>query len=162
MQCKWERSKFTGSELYEKTLAVIGLGRIGSLVAERARGFGMKLIGYDPYTSEERAAKMGVTLYESVDELLPLADFITVHLPKTKDTIGMFGAEQFAKMKDGVRVVNTARGGIYQVPALADADPQRQGGRRRHRRLRGRAVHRLAAHRARQRRAHAAPRRVDG
>jgi D-3-phosphoglycerate dehydrogenase / 2-oxoglutarate reductase len=120
-QGKWERSKFTGAELYEKTLAVVGLGRIGSLVAERARGFGMKLIGYDPYTSEERAAKMGVTLYDSVDEMLPLADFITVHLPKTKDTIGMFGAEQFAKMKDGVRVVNTARGGIYQVPALADA-----------------------------------------
>jgi D-3-phosphoglycerate dehydrogenase len=118
---KWERSKFTGAELYEKTLAIVGLGRIGSLVAERARGFGMKLIGYDPYTSEERAAKMGVTLYETVDELLPLADFITVHLPKTKDTIGMFGPEQFAKMKDGVRVVNTARGGIYQIPALADA-----------------------------------------
>ena len=118
---KWERSKFTGAELYEKTLAIVGLGRIGSLVAERARGFGMKLIGYDPYTSEERAAKMGVTLYDSVDELLPLADFITVHLPKTKDTIGMFGAEQFAKMKDGVRLVNTARGGIYQIPALADA-----------------------------------------
>jgi D-3-phosphoglycerate dehydrogenase len=118
---KWERSKFTGAELYEKTLAVVGLGRIGSLVAERARGFGMKLIGYDPYTSEERAAKMGVTLYETVDEMLPLADFITVHLPKTKDTIGMFGPEQFAKMKDGVRVVNTARGGIYQIPALADA-----------------------------------------
>jgi len=120
-QGKWERSKFTGAELYEKTLAVVGLGRIGSLVAERARGFGMKLIGYDPYTSEERAAKMGVTLFDSVDEMLPLADFITVHLPKTKDTIGMFGAEQFAKMKDGVRVVNTARGGIYQIPALADA-----------------------------------------
>jgi len=119
--CKWERSKFTGSELYEKTLAVVGLGRIGSLVAERARGFGMKLIGYDPYTSEERAAKMGVTLYQTVEELLPLADFITVHLPKTKDTIGMFGAEQFAQMKDGVRLINTARGGIYQIPALADA-----------------------------------------
>ena len=119
--CKWERSKFTGSELYEKTLAVVGLGRIGSLVAERARGFGMKLIGYDPYTSEERAAKMGVTLYETVAELLPLADFITVHLPKTKETIGMFGAEQFAQMKDGVRLINTARGGIYQIPALADA-----------------------------------------
>jgi len=118
---KWERSKFTGAELYEKTLAVVGLGRIGSLVAERARGFGMKVIGYDPYTSAERAAKMGVALYDSVDELLPLADFITVHLPKTKDTIGMFGPEQFAKMKDGVRVVNTARGGIYQIPALADA-----------------------------------------
>jgi D-3-phosphoglycerate dehydrogenase len=120
-QGKWERSKFTGSELYEKTLAVVGLGRIGSLVAERARGFGMKLIGYDPYTSEERAAKMGVTLYQTVEELLPLADFITVHLPKTKETIGMFGAEQFAAMKDGVRLVNTARGGIYQIPALADA-----------------------------------------
>jgi len=120
-QGKWERSKFTGSELYEKTLAVIGLGRIGSLVAERARGFGMKIIGYDPYTSEERAAKMGVTLYQTVEEMLPLADFITVHLPKTKDTIGMFGAEQFAQMKDGVRLINTARGGIYQIPALADA-----------------------------------------
>ncbi|HEY5540523.1 MAG TPA: phosphoglycerate dehydrogenase [Coriobacteriia bacterium] len=118
---KWERSKFTGAELYEKTLAIVGLGRIGSLVAERARGFGMKLIGFDPYTSEERAAKMGVTLFDSVDEMLPLADFVTVHLPKTKDTIGMFGAEQFAKMKDGVRLVNTARGGIYQIPALADA-----------------------------------------
>ncbi len=120
-QCKWERSKFTGAELYEKTLAVFGLGRIGSLVAERARGFGMKLIAYDPYVSESRAAEMGVTLYENVDDLLPLADFITVHLPKTKDTIGMFGTERFAMMKDGVYLVNTARGGIYQVDALADA-----------------------------------------
>ncbi|MCL2503907.1 MAG: phosphoglycerate dehydrogenase [Coriobacteriia bacterium] len=120
-QGKWERSKFTGAELYEKTLAVIGLGRIGSLVAARARSFGMNLVGYDPYVSESRAAEMGVTLYENVDDLLPLADFITVHLPKTKDTIGMFGAERFALMKDGVRLVNTARGGIYQVEALADA-----------------------------------------
>ena len=120
-QGKWERSKFTGSELYEKTLAIIGLGRIGSLVAERARGFGMRIVGYDPYISMERAAKMGVTLYATVDELLPLADYITVHLPKTKDTIGMFGPERFALMKDGVYVVNAARGGIYQIPALADA-----------------------------------------
>jgi len=119
--CKWERSKFTGAELYEKTLAIIGLGRIGSLVAERARGFGMKLVGYDPYTSEERANKMGVTLYETIDELLPLADFITVHLPKTKETIGMFGPDQFAKMKHGVRLINTARGGIYQMEALSAA-----------------------------------------
>ncbi|PKQ10227.1 MAG: phosphoglycerate dehydrogenase [Actinobacteria bacterium HGW-Actinobacteria-9] len=120
-QCKWERSKFTGTELYEKTLAIFGLGRIGSLVAERARSFGMHLVGYDPYTSPERAQAMGIELYENVDDMLPLADFITVHLPKTKETIGMFGAEQFAKMKDGVRVINTARGGIYQVDALADA-----------------------------------------
>lgn len=120
-QCKWERSKFTGAELYGKTLAIFGLGRIGSLVAERARGFGMNLIGYDPYTSEERAAKMGVTLFTTVDEILPQADFITVHLPKTKETIGMFGPERFALMKKGVRLVNTARGGIYQTEALAEA-----------------------------------------
>ncbi|MDH4140170.1 MAG: phosphoglycerate dehydrogenase [Coriobacteriia bacterium] len=120
-QCKWERSKFTGAELYEKTLAIFGLGRIGGLVAERARAFGMRLIGYDPYISEERAASMGVELVSDIDEILAQADFITVHLPKTKETIGMFGAEEFAKMKDGVRLVNTARGGIYQIEALADA-----------------------------------------
>ena len=120
-QCKWERSKFTGAELYEKTLAIFGLGRIGSLVAERARSFGMNLIGFDPYISEARAAEMGITVYENVADILPLADFITVHLPKTKETIGMFGAEQFAAMKDGVMLVNTARGGIYQIDALADA-----------------------------------------
>ncbi|HEX9093024.1 MAG TPA: phosphoglycerate dehydrogenase [Coriobacteriia bacterium] len=118
---KWERNKFTGTEVYEKTLAIVGLGRIGTLVAERARGLGMRLIGYDPYTSEERAAALGVTLYKTVDELLPKADFITVHLPKTKETIGMFGPDQFAKMKDGVRLVNTARGGIYQMDALVAA-----------------------------------------
>lgn len=119
--CKWERGKFTGTEVYEKTLAIIGLGRIGTLVAERARGLGMKLIGFDPYISEERAAQLGVELLDSVDDLLPRADFITVHLPKTAETIGMFGPAQFAKMKDGVRLINTARGGIYQMDALVDA-----------------------------------------
>ena len=118
---KWERSKFTGAEFYEKTLAIIGLGRIGTLIAERARGFQMRLIGFDPYISEERAAALGVELFPTIDALLPEADFITVHLPKTKETIGMFGAEQFARMKDGVRLVNTARGGIYQTDALVDA-----------------------------------------
>jgi D-3-phosphoglycerate dehydrogenase / 2-oxoglutarate reductase len=118
---KWERSKFTGAEFYNKTLAIVGLGRIGTLIAERARAFQMRVIGFDPYISEERAASLGVELFASIDELLPQADFITVHLPKTKETIGMFGPEQFAKMKDGVRLVNTARGGIYQTGALADA-----------------------------------------
>lgn len=117
---KWERSKFVGVELYEKTLAIFGLGRIGGLVADRARSFGMKLIGYDPYCTPERAQKMGVTLYDTVDEIVPLADFITVHLPKTKETIGMFGPEQYAAMKDGVILVNTARGGIYNTESLAD------------------------------------------
>jgi len=118
---KWERSKFTGAEMYEKTLAIIGLGRIGTLIAERARAFNMRLIGYDPYISEERAAALGVQLFSSIDDILPEADFITVHLPKTKETIGMFGPEQFARMKDGVRLVNTARGGIYQTDALIEA-----------------------------------------
>lgn len=117
---KWERSKFVGTELYEKTLAIFGLGRIGGLVAERARSFGMNLIGYDPYCSPERAEEIGVELFDTVDEIVPLADFITVHLPKTKETIGMFGPEQYAAMKDGVILVNTARGGIYNVESLAD------------------------------------------
>jgi len=120
-ECKWERSKFTGTELYEKTLAIFGLGRIGSLVAERARSFGMRLIGYDPYTTPDRAQAMGVELMEDLERILAEADFITVHLPKTKETIGMFGPEEFAMMKDGVRLVNTARGGIYQTEALAEA-----------------------------------------
>lgn len=118
---KWDRGKFSGNELYQKTLAIIGLGRIGALVAHRARAFEMNLIGYDPYATPEHAAEIGVTLYDNLDDVLPLADFITVHLPKTKETIGMFGTEQFARMKDGVYVVNTARGGIYDVNALADA-----------------------------------------
>jgi len=120
-ECKWERSKFVGTEVYEKTLAIFGLGRIGSLVAERARGLGMRLIGFDPYVTPERAQAMGVEVIADVDEILAQADYITVHLPKTKETIGMFGAEQFAQMKDGVRLMNTARGGIYQTEALVDA-----------------------------------------
>jgi D-3-phosphoglycerate dehydrogenase len=120
-ECKWERSKFVGTEVYEKTLAIFGLGRIGALVAERARCMGMRLIGYDPYVTPERAQTMGVEVFEDVDEILAQADYITVHLPKTKETIGMFGAEEFAKMKDGVRLINTARGGIYQTEALMEA-----------------------------------------
>lgn len=118
---KWERSKFKGNELYEKTLAIFGLGRIGGLVAERAASFGMRLIGYDPYATKERAESIGVELYDNIDDILPQADFITVHLPKTKETIGMFGAEQLAKCKKNVFLVNAARGGIYDVDAVAEA-----------------------------------------
>lgn len=117
---KWERHRFAGIELFEKTLAIVGLGRIGALVAERARGFGMKLIGYDPYCSVERAASLGVRLVDSLDEVLTDADFITVHLPKTNETLGMFGPNEMAQMKDGVVVINCARGGIFQEKALAD------------------------------------------
>ena len=117
---KWERANFMGKELYEKTLAIFGLGRIGGLVAERARAFGMRIIGHDPYCSPERADQLGVELYDRIEDILPKADFITVHLPKTPETIGMFGPEEFAAMKDGVVLVNAARGGIYNVKSLSD------------------------------------------
>ncbi|MCL1879136.1 MAG: phosphoglycerate dehydrogenase [Actinomycetia bacterium] len=118
---KWDRGKFSGNELFQKTLAIFGLGRIGGLIAARARAFEMKCIGYDPYATQERADEIGVVLYDNIDEMLPQADFITVHLPKTKETVGMFGPAQFKMMKDGVYLVNAARGGIYQEAALAEA-----------------------------------------
>lgn len=117
---RWQRGAFIGTELYDKTLAIFGLGRIGSLVAERAAGFRMNLVGYDPYCSPERAAHLGVKLYDSIEEILPIADIITVHLPKTRETIGMFGAKQYAAMKDGVFIVNSARGAIFDIDSLAD------------------------------------------
>ena len=116
----WERSRFTGVELNQKTLAIFGLGRVGRLVAERAQAFGMNVIAHDPFCSRDLAEATGVKLYENIDDVLEVADFITVHLPKTENTIGMFGPEEFAKMKDGVIVVNAARGGIFNVKALSD------------------------------------------
>lgn len=118
---KWERSKFGGTEVYDKTLGIVGMGRIGTLVAERARGLGMRVVGHDPFVSKERFAQLGVEMVEEFDDLLRQADFITVHLPKTAETIGMFGDREFSLMKDGVRLVNTARGGIYQQDALMKA-----------------------------------------
>jgi len=117
---RWERKRLTGVELYDKTLGIIGLGRIGGLVAERAKSFGMDLIGYDPYISASRAAQMGVKVME-LDELVEQADFLTVHMPKTPETVGMIGREQLAKAKQGVRIVNVARGGIVDEEALAEA-----------------------------------------
>lgn len=117
---EWNRSKLSGVELYEKTLGIVGLGRIGGLVAERAKAFGMNLIGYDPYISAARAAAMGVTVV-SLDELLEQSDFITVHMPKTSETIGMIGEEAFTKVKPTVRIINVARGGIVDEAALAKA-----------------------------------------
>lgn len=117
---KWERSRFIGSELAEKTLAICGLGRIGGLVAERARAFEMKLIGYDPYCSPERATHLHVRLYDDIMDICRRADFITVHLPRTRETVGMFGAQQYSAMKDGVYLVNCARDGIFNIDALAD------------------------------------------
>jgi D-3-phosphoglycerate dehydrogenase len=118
---KWERSKFSGVELYEKTLAILGFGRIGQLVAQRARGFGMRIIAFDPFVSAERYRELGVEKAASVEELYAQADFLTVHLPKTPETEGIVNAEAFAKMRDGVRVLNVARGGLIDDAALKDA-----------------------------------------
>src|SRR4051812_36049712 len=114
---KWERSKFSGVELYEKTLGILGFGRIGQLVAQRARGFGMRVVAFDPYVSAERYRELGVEKAETSDDLYAVADFITLHLPKTPDTEGWLDAAALARCKDGVRVLNVARG-----PLVVDAD----------------------------------------
>lgn len=117
---EWKRNKYTGVELSEKTLGVVGLGRIGVLVAQRMSAFGMKIVAYDPYVQPARAAQMGVKLL-SLDELLEQSDFITVHLPKTPETLGLIGDEALHKVKPSVRIVNAARGGIVDEEALASA-----------------------------------------
>ena len=117
----WDRKKFTGTQLAGKTLGVIGLGRIGQAVAQRARGLEMKVIGYDPFLSAERAAKQGIEIVREVDELIPECDFFTVHTPLTDETRGIINAERIAKMKPGSRIINCARGGIVDEEALADA-----------------------------------------
>jgi D-3-phosphoglycerate dehydrogenase len=118
---KWERSKFSGVELYEKTLGILGFGRIGQLVAQRARGFGMRVLAFDPFVSAERYRELRVEKAESVDDIYAQAEFITVHLPKTPETQGFLDAEAFAKMRDGVRVLNVARGGLIDEQALQEA-----------------------------------------
>jgi D-3-phosphoglycerate dehydrogenase / 2-oxoglutarate reductase len=118
---KWERSKFGGVEVYEKTLGILGFGRIGQLVAERARAFGMNLLAYDPYVAAERYRELGVERADSPEDLYARSDVITVHLPKTPDTIDYVNAQSFAGMKDGVRIVNCARGELIDLAALEDA-----------------------------------------
>ncbi|MHB8780715.1 MAG: phosphoglycerate dehydrogenase, partial [Candidatus Geothermincolia bacterium] len=118
---KWERSRFQGVELYSKTLGVLGLGRVGTLVAARAAAFGMKPIAFDPYISAELAGRQGVEMVKSLEELLERSDFITVHLPKTSETLHLLGKKQLAMMKPGVRIVNVARGGLIDENALYDA-----------------------------------------
>jgi len=109
---RWDRSQYSGVELYEKTLGVLGFGRIGQLVAQRAKGFGMRVLAYDPFVSAERYRELGVEKAESSDEVYAEADFITIHLPRTPETEGWLDAEAFAKMRDGVRILNVARGGL--------------------------------------------------
>lgn len=117
---EWKRSAYTGIELFEKTIGIVGLGRIGALVAERLKGFGVELIAYDPYITAARAAQIGAELVE-LDELLQRADFLTIHMPRTPETLGMIGEAQLKAMKPTAYVVNVARGGLIDEQALAAA-----------------------------------------
>ncbi|MGA2529167.1 MAG: phosphoglycerate dehydrogenase [Acidimicrobiales bacterium] len=117
---RWERSKWEGVELHAKTLGIIGLGRIGSLVAKRASAFGMRLLAYDPYVTPDRARQIGAELLE-LGQVFADSDFVSIHLPKTPETAGLIGKELLARSKPGIRIVNAARGGIIDEEALADA-----------------------------------------
>ncbi|MGC5171000.1 phosphoglycerate dehydrogenase [Microbacterium sp. DT81.1] len=119
-QGQWKRSSFTGTELFEKTVGIIGLGRIGALIAARLNAFDMRVIAYDPYVTSARAQQLGVQLV-GLDELVEQSDFITIHMPKTPETTGMIGAEQLKRMKPTAYVVNVARGGLIDEDALFSA-----------------------------------------
>lgn len=117
---KWERKRFVGTEVYDKTLGVIGLGKIGGEVARRARGLGMRVLAYDPFATEESAQQVGARLV-TLDEIYAQSDFVTLHVPLNDQTRGLIGAPQLARMKDGVRIVNCARGGLVDEAALTEA-----------------------------------------
>ncbi len=119
-QGRWERSRWEGVELADKVLGIVGLGRIGKLVADRAKAFGMRLVAYDPFVSVDRARQMGVELL-GLDQLINEADFVTIHLPKTKETTGLINRDLLLKAKPSLRVINVARGGIVVEQDLADA-----------------------------------------
>ena len=117
---RWERSRWEGVELADKTLGIVGFGRIGKLVAQRALAFGMKVVAHDPFVAPERARQLNVELL-GLDELVGLADFLTLHVVKTPETIGMVGKELLAKAKPNLRIVNVSRGGVIDEDALAEA-----------------------------------------
>lgn len=117
----FRRNKFVGEELDGKTAGVIGLGKIGSIVAQKLKGVGMNVVGYDPYVSDERAAQLGVTRMETLDELFKVADLITIHIPKTPESKNIIGERELTICKKGVRIVNVARGGMVDEKALYNA-----------------------------------------
>lgn len=120
MEGRWDRKSFTGIQLLNKTVGIIGVGRVGSNVAKRLQAFNMKTIGYDPYIPLERGQQLGVDLVD-LDTLLRESDYITLHTPLTEETKGMIGAKEIEKMKDGVRIVNASRGAVIDIDALAEA-----------------------------------------
>ncbi len=118
---RWDRSRFQGVELAGKTLGIVGLGRVGALVAQRAAAFGMRIIAYDPYVSRDRAKELGADLMPTLEALLVQSDFVSIHLPRTPETEGLIGEHELSLMKPGARLINTARGGIVDEAALARA-----------------------------------------
>src|SRR3954469_1435066 len=117
----WNRSKWEGVELHGKTLGIIGLGRVGVLVAQRAHAFGMRLVALDAFVSPDRARQLGVALVPSVEELVAVADFVSIHATKTPETVGLVNASVLARAKPGLRLINAGRGGIVDEDALAAA-----------------------------------------
>lgn len=118
---KWDRNKYMGTQVAGKTLGIVGLGRIGVAVAKRARALEMTVLGYDPFLSRDRAKELGIEPVDNVEAMLPRLDYLTVHTPLTDETRGLIGAAQIEKLKPGVRLINAARGGIYDEAALAEA-----------------------------------------
>ncbi len=118
---KWNRSKWEGVELHGKTLGIVGLGRVGVLVAQRAYAFGMRIVAYDPFVSPERARQLGVALAPTVEDLVAISDFCSIHATKTPETIGLINADVLARAKPGMRLINAGRGGIVDEDALAEA-----------------------------------------
>ena len=116
---RWDRERWQGVELAGKTLGLIGLGQVGTLVASRAQAFGMRVIAFDPYVSGERAKELGVDVMPTLESLLVQSDFVSIHLPGSPDTLGLIGEHQLAMVKHGARLVNTSRGGIVDEEALA-------------------------------------------
>ena len=159
---RWERSRFSGVELADKTLAVIGFGRIGQLVAARARALGMRVVTYDPFVSAERVRERGAELAETIEEAVADADWVTLHLPATAETRHLVGADLIAQMRPGVRIVNAARGELVDAVALADALESGHVAGAALDVFESEPTHRVAAVRAARRRRHAAPRRLDG
>src|SRR5207249_6238562 len=120
-QGRWDRKKYGGIELADKTLGVLGFGRIGQQVARRAAGLGMRVVAYDPFVAPERFRELGVERVEAEDDVYAVAEFLTLHLPLTDETRHALGADAFAKMRDGVRIVNAARGELVDEEALLEA-----------------------------------------
>lgn len=114
----WERSKLMGVELFDKTIGIVGLGRIGKMVAARLQAFGMKTVAYDPFIPELDMARLNVKKVDTINDLMKICDFITVHMPKTKDTLGLIGEEELRLAKKDLRIVNCARGGLVDENAL--------------------------------------------